>query len=119
MKLLYAIISKKSNKRNENVAKATKKAYGSMDNMLWMLEKTAINVFGSGYAWLRKNANDDLVITKTANQDNPLSQGLTPLLPIDVWEHAYYLDYRNVRKDYIDKWLGIIDWQKVSKRYRL
>ena len=91
--------------------------YGSIENMQGKLADAALKVFGSGYAWLCKDIEGSLVIVMMANQDNPITKGFIPLLALDVWEHAYYLDYRNVRKDYINNWLGIINWDVVSKRY--
>lgn len=91
--------------------------YGSVGGMLEKLADAALKVFGSGYAWLCRDIEGSLVIVMTANQDNPITKGFIPLLALDVWEHAYYLDYRNVRKDYIKNWRGIINWDVVSKRY--
>ena len=96
---------------------AVEREYGSIENMLEKLADAALKVFGSGYAWLCKDIEGSLVIVMMANQDNPITKGFIPLLALDVWEHAYYLDYRNVRKDYINNWLGIINWDVVSKRY--
>lgn len=91
--------------------------YGSIENMKEKLADAALKVFGSGYAWLCKDIEGSLVIVMMANQDNPITKGFIPLLTLDVWEHAYYLDYRNVRKDYVNNWLGIVNWDVVSKRY--
>jgi len=77
-------------------------------------------VFGSGWAWLSKDPSGKLVITSTPNQDNPLmTHGgqLTPILGIDVWEHAYYLKYRNMRADYLQAIFKVIDWSKVAEMY--
>jgi Fe-Mn family superoxide dismutase len=81
------------------------------------MKAAALGVFGSGYAWLAADATGKPLIVQTANQDCPLSQGLSPLLPIDVWEHAYYLDYQNRREAYIDAWFGLIHWPSVEARY--
>ena len=70
--------------------------------------------FGSGWAWLVKEADGTLAVTSTPNQDNPLSDGKTPLLGLDVWEHAYYLKYQNRRPDYIAAFFNVIDWNKVA-----
>jgi Fe-Mn family superoxide dismutase len=80
-------------------------------------KKAALGRFGSGWAWLVLNKEGKLQIVSTPNQDNPLSEGLIPLLGIDVWEHAYYLKYQNKRADYIDSWWNIIDWNKVEEIY--
>ena len=79
-------------------------------------KKAALGQFGSGWAWLVIDSGK-LAIVPTANQDNPISQGKIPLLGIDVWEHAYYLKYKNKRADYIDSWWNIVDWKKIEEIY--
>ena len=69
--------------------------------------------FGSGWAWLVKNSSGKLEVTSTANQDSPLTDGLTPILGVDVWEHAYYLKYQNRRADYLASWWNVVNWDKV------
>lgn len=91
--------------------------FTTVGNMMNQMISMAIGLFGSGYVWLCCNKKGELRLMKYANQDTPFIDGLYPLLPIDVWEHAYYLDYRNVRKDYVDNWMGIINWEKVNDRY--
>ena len=81
------------------------------------MDKAARTVFGSGWAWLCMDQNDKFVIVATPNQDNPLSQGLRPILGLDVWEHAYYLKFQNRRIDYIDAWWHLINWQEVETVY--
>ncbi len=76
----------------------------------------SLSIFGSGWAWLVKDANRKLVITTTPNQDNPITQGFTPLLGLDVWEHAYYLKYQNRRAEYIEAWWNVINWELISER---
>lgn len=73
--------------------------------------------FGSGWAWLLSDCNGKLSIVKTPNQDVPDLAVYTPILLVDVWEHAYYLQYQNRRADYVDGWFGLINWRKVQKRY--
>ena len=75
--------------------------------------------FGSGWAWLVVNGEGNLEVAKTPNQDSPVTQGLVPILGIDVWEHAYYLNYQNRRADYIDAWWNVVDWAQVEAYYGL
>lgn len=90
--------------------------FGSLDELKKQMEEAAISLFGSGWAWLSLDKNGKLQITKESNASNPLRQGDKPLLCIDVWEHAYYIDYRNRRADHVKKLWDIIDWQAVSNR---
>ncbi len=93
--------------------------FGSFDNLKTELKRLALGQFGSGWAWLSANADGDLMISASPNQDNPISEktGYFPILAIDVWEHAYYLKYKNLRGDYIDNLFQVIDWNKVSENY--
>jgi superoxide dismutase, Fe-Mn family len=79
--------------------------------------KAATTRFGSGWAWLVAGKDGKLAVTSTPNQDNPLMEGQTPLLGLDVWEHAYYLNYQNRRPDYITAWWNTINWEEVGRRY--
>ena len=88
--------------------------FGSFDAMADEFAGAASTVFGSGWAWLVVDGEGKLHIRATANQDNPLSEGLTPLMGVDVWEHAYYLNYQNRRGDYLGAFLGLIDWGAVE-----
>jgi len=88
--------------------------YGSFQNFMNEFTTKSLAVFGSGWAWLQP----DLSIITTSNQDNPLTQGLPePILGLDVWEHAYYLDYKNKRDDYVAAWWNVVDWNFVASRY--
>ena len=91
-------------------------AFGSFDDFKAKVKETGVGQFGSGWAWLVHDGSG-LAIVGTPNQDTPLSDGQTPLLGVDVWEHAYYLKYQNKRPDYIDAWWNVVDWGKVAERY--
>jgi Fe-Mn family superoxide dismutase len=97
--------------------KALEAAFGSYDAFKAEFEKAATTRFGSGWAWLVKKG-DGLAVVSTANQDNPLSDGSTPILGIDVWEHAYYLKYQNRRPEYISNWWNTVNWDAVAARYK-
>jgi superoxide dismutase, Fe-Mn family len=99
------------------LAKAIDEAFGSLENFKVEFGKAAVTVFGSGWAWLVKDAEGKLSITKESNAGNPLTRGLTPLLTFDVWEHAYYVDYQNRRPDYVAALWELVDWTVVSSRY--
>lgn len=88
--------------------------FKSFDNFKSEFKKAALSVFGSGYAWLVSDCGKLRIVT-TANQNNPMSVGLKPILTIDVWEHAYYLKHYNLRSDYNDDWFNVINWDNVSK----
>jgi superoxide dismutase, Fe-Mn family len=95
---------------------AIEDAFGSFDDFKDKMKETGVNQFGSGWAWLVHDGSS-LAVVGTANQDNPISDGQTPLLGVDVWEHAYYLKYQNKRPDYIDAWWDTVDWSKVAERF--
>jgi superoxide dismutase, Fe-Mn family len=99
------------------LTKALEAAFGSFDAFKAEFEKAATTRFGSGWAWLVKKG-DGLAVVSTANQDNPLSDGSTPILGIDVWEHAYYLKYQNRRPEYISNWWNVVNWEAVAERYK-
>jgi Fe-Mn family superoxide dismutase len=98
------------------LAEAIQSAFGSFDDFKSQFKDAGVNQFGSGWAWLVSDGGS-LAVVSTANQDNPVSQGSTPLLGVDVWEHAYYLKYQNRRPDYIDAWWNVVDWAKVAAGY--
>jgi Fe-Mn family superoxide dismutase len=91
-------------------------AFGSFDDFKTKLKDAGVNQFGSGWAWLVHDGSG-LQVVSTPNQDNPISEGLTPLLGVDVWEHAYYLKYQNRRPDYLDAWWNVVNWGKVAERH--
>ncbi|MDA9892461.1 superoxide dismutase [Flavobacteriaceae bacterium] len=103
------------------LAEAIDSAYGSFENFKSEFAKTAATQFGSGWAWLCVHSDGSVKVCATANQDNPLMPGIgcggTPILGVDVWEHAYYLNYQNRRPDYIQAFFNVIDWNKVSELY--
>ncbi len=90
-------------------------AFGSLDNFKNELKAAALSQFGSGWAWLIADAEDGFHIVRTPNQDTPLRANVKPLLLVDVWEHAYYLQYQNRRAEYVDKWFEAVDWEQVEK----
>ncbi|MEM1270413.1 MAG: superoxide dismutase [Bacteroidota bacterium] len=92
-------------------------AFGSYDAFKDAFAKAAGGQFGSGWAWLVADAEGDLHVYSTANQDSPYMQGHTPLLGLDVWEHAYYLNYQNRRPDYVQAFFNVIDWSAVANNY--
>ena len=98
------------------LAKLIHRDFGSLDNLKEQMEKAAIGLFGSGWAWLSLSKEGTLQITQESNAGNPLRRGDTPLLCIDVWEHAYYIDYRNRRADHVKRLWDIINWQAVGNR---
>lgn len=99
------------------VAAAIDQAFGSFDAFKEKFAQAATTRFGSGWAWLSVAKDGKLEISSTPNQDSPLMEGKTPLLGIDVWEHAYYLHYQNRRPDYIAAFWNVVNWQEVEKRF--
>jgi Fe-Mn family superoxide dismutase len=100
-----------------DLAEAIRKSFNSLDSFKEQFNKAAGTLFGSGWAWLAKNQDGSLQIIQESNAGNPLRKGLKPLLTCDVWEHAYYIDYRNKRPDYIKNFWEILDWEKVASRF--
>lgn len=98
------------------LADAISSKFGSFDSFKEEFAKAATTRFGSGWAWLSVS-NGELEVSSTPNQDSPLMEGKTPILGLDVWEHAYYLNYQNRRPDYISSFWNVVNWDEVSKRY--
>jgi Fe-Mn family superoxide dismutase len=98
------------------LARAIRETFRTIDLFKETMEAAAMSTFGSGWAWLVHDGTRVLIVT-TTNQDCPLSDGLTPLLGVDVWEHAYYLDYENRRADYVKAWFNVVNWDVVAARY--
>ena len=100
------------------VAAAIRDTFGSFEQFQEQFRQAALSIFGSGWAWLVVRPDHSLAIVTTPNQDNPLMQGLSPILGLDVWEHAYYLRYQNRRADYIDAWWHVVNWDEVDRRFK-
>jgi Fe-Mn family superoxide dismutase len=99
------------------LAEAIDSAFGSFSDFQAKLKDAGVNRFGSGWAWLIHDGSG-LAVVSTANQDNPVMDGQTPLVGVDVWEHAYYLKYQNRRPDYLDAWWNTVNWGKVAERFQ-
>jgi Fe-Mn family superoxide dismutase len=99
------------------LADAINDAFGSLDALKEEMKTAGVNQFGSGWSWLVYASEGGLQVTSLPNQDSPISSGNTPLLGIDVWEHAYYLKYQNKRPDYIDAFWNVVNWEKVGELY--
>jgi superoxide dismutase, Fe-Mn family len=98
------------------LATAIGSAFGSLDALKEQVNDAGVKRFGSGWTWLVVD-NGSLSVTSTPNQDTPLSEGMTPILGIDVWEHAYYLKYQNRRPDYLAAWWNVVNWPEVARRF--
>ena len=98
------------------LGEAINQTFGSFDEFKTQFKAAGVNQFGSGWAWLVHNGSG-LEIVSTPNQDNPLTDGKTPLLGVDVWEHAYYLNYQNKRPDYLEAWFNVVNWTAVAEGY--
>ena len=99
-----------------DLAEAINGAFGSLDSLKEQFSAAAATRFGSGWAWLSVD-NGQLVVESTPNQDSPLMAGRTPILGLDVWEHAYYLNYQNRRPDYVAAFWNVVNWDEVARRY--
>ena len=98
------------------LGEAISSIFSSFSDFQAKLKETGVNQFGSGWSWLVHDGSG-LAVVGTPNQDNPISSGKTPLLGVDVWEHAYYLKYQNRRPDYLDAWWNTVNWAKVAERF--
>jgi Fe-Mn family superoxide dismutase len=101
----------------EPVSKAITDGFTDFVTFKAEFEKAGLGRLGSGYAWLSLKPDHGLIIHTTLNQDSPLAEGLTPLLVVDVWEHAYYLKYQNRRAEYLTNWWNLVNWKEVERRY--
>ena len=115
--LFWEILSKDKKEISEELSKAIEESFVSLDKFKEEFSNQAKTKFGSGWTWLVVNQDKKLEIMSTSNQDCPLSVNKTPILCIDIWEHAYYLKYQNKRPDYVDAFWNIVNWEAVSKKY--
>lgn len=117
--LFWSILSPNgSGEPTGSLLESINSAFGSFSAFKDEFELAAKNHFGSGWAWLVKKDGGELIVMHTANQDNPLMNGAgTPILALDVWEHAYYLKYQNRRPDYVEAWWNIVNWEQVQQNY--
>ncbi|MEK7138347.1 MAG: superoxide dismutase [Patescibacteria group bacterium] len=102
----------------DGLIKTVNSTFGSLDGFKDLFTKTALTRFGSGWAWLSVTNLGGLEIHSTTNQDNPIIEGLVPILGLDVWEHAYYLKYQNRRQEYIENWWKVVNWDQVTENYQ-
>lgn len=119
-KLFWELLLPEKTEPNTTLQNAIKVSFGSFENFKEAFSKAALSRFGSGWAWLCKKTDGGLEIVTTGNQDNPLMPGIeggTPVLALDVWEHAYYLKYQNRRAEYIENFWNIVNWNKVTELY--
>ena len=115
--LFWELLSPEKQEPTADVLAAIEEAFGSFEDFKTAFTQAATTRFGSGWAWLVVNKDSKLEVISTANQDNPISEGKKPILGLDVWEHAYYLKYHNVRPDYIAAFFDLVNWDKVNELY--
>lgn len=115
--LFWELMTPEKTEPSAALAADLEATFGSFEDFKAAFTTAATTRFGSGWAWLVVNPDGKLEVTSTANQDTPISEGKTPILGIDVWEHAYYVKYRNVRPDYIKAFFSVINWNKVNELY--
>ncbi len=115
-RLFWEVMSPKKSAPSKKLHEAINEAFGSFDEFKELFAKAAATRFGSGWAWLVVDESKKLHVTSTANQDTPFNLG-TPILGLDVWEHAYYLNYQNRRPDYIKNFFEVVNWEKVSDNF--
>ena len=116
--LFWTVLKKDGGKPSGDVAAAIDKSFGGFDAFKTQFETAAKTRFGSGWAWLSVKKDGALAVSSTANQDSPLSEGMTPILGLDVWEHAYYLKYQNKRPDYVSAFWNVVNWDEVARRMK-
>lgn len=116
--LFWNMITPSYAEPSAELASAITDAFGTMEDFKTKFAEAAATRFGSGWAWLIKDAEGKLEVISTANQDSPISEGKTALLGLDVWEHAYYLRYQNKRPDYVAAWWNVVNWAEVENRWK-
>lgn len=117
--LFWKVMGPKGGGKPEGaLAEKIDSSFGGFDVFISEFSAAAASRFGSGWTWLALDAKGSLVVLSTANQDNPVTQGLVPILGLDVWEHAYYLKYQNRRPEYIESFFKVINWPKVAELYK-
>jgi Fe-Mn family superoxide dismutase len=99
-----------------DLAQAVESTFGGLDALKAEVNDAGVKRFGSGWTWLVRDSGGGLSVTSTPNQDSPVMEGWTPILGIDVWEHAYYLKYQNRRPDYLEAWWNVVNWEEVGRR---
>ena len=116
--LFWTVMAPQAGGQPQNeLATAIEASFSSFDKFREQFETAAKTRFGSGWAWLSRKSDGGLVVTSTANQDSPISEGHTPILGLDVWEHAYYLNYQNRRPDYVAAFWNVVNWEEVARRF--
>jgi Fe-Mn family superoxide dismutase len=115
--LFWPSLSPKGGDMSGQLGDLVEFAFGTYDGLKEQFTQAALGLFGSGWAWLCVDSDGNALIKTTTNQDNPLSEGLFPLLGLDLWEHAYYLNYENRRADYVAAWWNVVNWDNVSDNY--
>jgi len=115
--LFWKLLSPNGGQEKGALLEAITEKFGSFDAFKEAFAKAAATRFGSGWVWLVVNKDKELEVVSTANQDTPVSEGLKPVLTLDVWEHAYYLKYQNKRPDYVGAWWSVVNWDFANKLY--
>ncbi|WP_052169314.1 superoxide dismutase [Paraclostridium sp. AKS81] len=107
----------KGGQAKDELLKAIEKDFGSFQSFKEKFNKSALSTFGSGWTWLVSNDEGELAIMSTSNQDSPITSGIKPIIAIDLWEHSYYLKYKNERNKYIENWWNVVNWEQANKNY--